>query len=65
MTVSDNAYSLLEDKLQQIENTAMDGGLYVDSRECCLAIRALVYQARQIMQNEFYVAAGDDLPPAA
>ncbi|MFC2599679.1 MAG: hypothetical protein ACFNX1_00685 [Treponema lecithinolyticum] len=65
MTVSNNAYSLLADKLQQIENTAMDGGLYVDSRECCLAIRALVYQARQIMQNEFYVAASDDLPPAA
>lgn len=65
MTVSNNAYSLLEEKLQQIENTAMDGGLYVDPRECCLAIRGLVYQARQIMQNEFYVAAGDDLPPAA
>ena len=65
MTVSNNAYSLLEEKLQQIENTAMDGGLYVDPREFCLAIRGLVYQARKIMQNEFYVAAGDDLPPAA
>ena len=65
MTVSNNAYSLLEEKLQQIENTAMDGTLQKDARGCCMHIRALVFEAHQIVKNEFYAAADDDLPPAA
>lgn len=65
MTVSNDAYSLLESKLQQIENAAMDGILQTDARKCCMHIRALVFEARQIVKNEFYVADGDDLPPAA
>lgn len=65
MTVSNNAYSLLEEKLQQIENAAMDGILQTDACKCCLHIRTLVFEARQIVKNEFYVAGGDDMPPAA
>ena len=65
MTVSNDAYSLLESKLQQIENAAMDGILQDDARKCCMYIRALVFEARQIVKSEFYVADGDDLPPAA
>ena len=66
MTVSNNAYSLLEEKLQQIENTATDGILDNDARTCCMRIRNLVFEVRQIIKNEFYPEPTDGkLPPAA
>jgi len=66
MTVSNNAYSLLEEKLQQIENTATDGILQKEARDCCMQIRNLVFEVRQIIKNEFYLKPTDGrLPPAA
>ena len=66
MTVSNNAYSLLEEKLQQIENTATDGILGNDARTCCMRIRNLVFEVRQIIKKEFYLEPTDGrLPPAA
>ncbi|WP_428769335.1 hypothetical protein V1L52_10160 [Treponema sp. HNW] len=66
MKVSDNAYSLLEEKLQRIENTAVDGILQKDARDCCMEIRNLVFETRQIIKNEFYLEHKDGrLPPAA
>ena len=77
MKVSNNAYSLLEEKLQQIENTleeklqqientAVDGILDNDARDCCMKIRSLVFEVRQIIKKEFYLEPTDGrLPPAA
>ena len=66
MTVSNNAYSLLEEKLQQIENTAANSILGNDARTCCMRIRNLVFEVRQIIKNEFYPEPTDGkLPPAA
>lgn len=66
MKVSNNAYSLLEEKLQQIENTATDGILQKEARDCCMQIRNLVFEVRQIIKNEFYPEPTDGkLPPAA
>ena len=66
MTVSNNAYSLLEEKLQQIENTATDGILQKEARDCCMHIRNLVFEVRQIIKKEFYLKPTDGrLPPAA
>lgn len=66
MKVSDNAYSLLEEKFRQIENTATDGILDNDARDCCMKIRNLVFEVRQIIKKEFYLEPTDGrLPPAA
>lgn len=55
MKVTNNAYELLWEKLNEIEQTANAGVLDNTSRECCLAVKGLVVDARQIMKNEFYV----------
>lgn len=66
MKVSDNAYSLLEEKFRQIENTAVDGILQNEARDCCMKIRNLVFEVRQIIKKEFYLEPTDGrLPPAA
>lgn len=53
MKVTDNAFELLWNKLDQIESLAISGVLDDAGREACLQIRAEVVNARQIMKNEF------------
>ncbi|MEL5720323.1 MAG: hypothetical protein P1P59_04250 [Treponemataceae bacterium] len=55
MKVTNNAYELLWGKLNEIEQMANNGILQTNSRDCCLEIKSLVSDARQIMRQEFYV----------
>ncbi|QEJ97102.1 hypothetical protein [Treponema phagedenis] len=64
MKVSADAYSLLDGKLFEIENTATSGILQKNPRDCCVEIKNIVFEIRQILKNEFYTD-GSDEPPAA
>lgn len=64
MKVTEKAYELLMNKLLQIENTASSGIIEGQGYEACLDIRRLVFDMRKIINENFYVPAGDDSPAA-
>lgn len=66
MKVSKEAYVLLEEKLSEMESKACEGIMQGNARENCMSIRGLVFDMRQIINNEFYLDDTDgNFPPAA
>lgn len=66
MKVSKGAYALLDEKLSEMESRACDGILNGNARDVCMTMRGLVFDLRQIINNEFYLDDTDgDEPPAA
>lgn len=59
MKITNQAYSLLWDKLSEIEEAAISGALDNTSEKKCLEIKGLVCDARQIIKNEFIITQGD------
>lgn len=59
-----NSYELLQEKLTEIEKTAISGILNGNAEDRLRDVRNLVFETRQCINQSFYVAA-DDEPPAA
>ncbi len=64
MEVTKEAYSLLEAKLEEIEQVVNNGLINNNERLACLNVKNLVHEACQIMDENFIVD-GNDEPPTA
>ncbi len=65
MNVTDNAYSLIDEKLDEMEQCLNTGIFSGKTKNACLEIRSLLYDMRQIVATNFLVGGDDSLPPAA
>lgn len=53
MKTTNEAYSLIDEKLTRIEQSAVSGVLDGDARRACLDIKTLVYETRQVLRDNF------------
>lgn len=59
MKTTNEAYELLQEKLAQIETAANEGLCKEGSRKSCMEIKSLVFETRQVLNENFYISGNE------
>ncbi len=64
MEVTNQTYSLIKAKLDEMEQAIIQGFNQGTEPKACLEVRTLVFEINQIL-NQNFIVGGNDEPPAA